>query len=238
MKNKIILTLLILTTTFSIAFSQEPIDTQEIEKSNEQTQTLHKINISPFVIVGNHIILNTVSSQSTFFTPIKFFIGGGAIIDFNSNLLITLQPNLNIWNMYYAYDTNGAYASEVENRTATTICLLFDIPLGIKFTKGKHSFTPGVGLGFLLRFSFLSNGVKPSDPGITGSAENDLAEISKWNWSNCRFLYPELFFAWDYQISSNFAFGLIAKMYFSLASFIEHKNLNDAILNLSARFTF
>ncbi len=247
MKNKFLPILLIILFNFNFdIFSQEQNQSNNLENSsntinsteNPSNEKKSKFNIDPFVIVGNHLFLNTYASQETLLSPIKFFIGGGAIFDFNSKLKISFQPNISIWNMYYAFDGKKAYATEIENRTATTLCLLFDFPVGIKFTKEKHSFTPGIGLGILARISFLSNGVNKNDSGATGSAENDLKEIQKWNFSNSRFLYPELFFAWDYQVSKNFSTGVVSKVFIPIASFIENSNFNETIFSVAARFAF
>ena len=195
-----------------------------------------KISVSPYANLGFNITVNTASKEKSAPTPVNFAGGMGAIIDITD--FITLEPRLDFWAMYYLFDGKDALPAEIEQRTASVLCFMLDVPVGFNFRKGNHTFTPGAGLGILMRFAFLSSGVKPDDHGATGSAQGDAEKIASWFWGKGRFLYPEVFFAWDYRISEKLRAGLTARIYLPLGSIIDGKGLDATIINLSTRFVF
>lgn len=203
---------------------------------NDSTANTKKITILPYADMGIQFMLNTASKEKSAPSPVLFDIGGGAIINITD--LISLEPHLNFWTQYYLYDGKDALPAEVEHRTATMLCFMFDIPVGFNFKIGNHTLTPGAGLGLLLRFGFLSNGVKSNDRGTTGTADNDVEKINSWMFEKARFLYPEIFFAWDYKISEDFSAGAVLRCYIPIGSIIDGKGLDATIINLSARFIF
>ena len=195
-----------------------------------------KISVSPYANLGFNITVNTASKEKSAPPPVNFAGGMGAIIDITD--FITLEPRLDFWAMYYLFDGKDALPAEIEQRTASVLCFMLDVPVGFNFRKGSHTFTPGAGLGILMRFAFLSSGVKPDDHGATGSAQGDAEKIASWFWGKGRFLYPEVFFAWDYSISEKLRAGLTARIYLPLGSIIDGKGLDATIINLSTRFVF
>lgn len=194
------------------------------------------LSIRPYFNIGSQITLNLASPEKSAPTPINFFIGGGTVITLTD--LITLEPHLDFWMMYYLYDGKDALPAEVEHRTATTLCFMLDVPVGFNFKYGKHTLTPGAGLGLFLRFSFLANGVKPGDSGATGTAQSDTDKIAAWFWQDARFLYPEVFFSWDYEITEHFRAGLTAKIYIPMGSIISGHGMDGMIFNITSRFVF
>lgn len=195
-----------------------------------------KILISPYANMGINLQINTAPSEMRAPSPVLFLLGGGAIINLTEH--ITLEPHLDFWTQYYLYDGNDARPAEVEHRTATMLCFMLDIPVGFNFKYGNHTLTPGAGLGLLMRFGFLSNGVKSNDRGATGSAQGDVEKINSWMWQKARFVYPEIFFAWTYKISEDFSAGAVLRCYIPIGSLIDGKGLDATIINLSARFIF
>ncbi|MBP5402275.1 MAG: hypothetical protein J6Y36_03850 [Treponema sp.] len=206
------------------AFSQE---SEEIKK---------EISVNPFAKFGTNIMINTAPEQYRAPSPVNFILGGGAVIGLTE--MITIEPELDFWSMYYFFDGEKARPAEIEHRTATVLCFMLDIPVGFNFYKGNHTFTPGAGLGFLIRFGFLSHGVKSNDPGASGSAQNDVDKINSYFWGNARFLYPEVFFSWDYKITEKIRAGASVKLYIPAGSIISGDGIDGMILNFSARVIF
>ncbi len=194
------------------------------------------ISVNPYLQLGTNITFNTASKETSAPTPVSFAGGMGAVIKFTP--LITLEPRLDFWAMYYLYDGKDAHPAEIEHRTASVLCFMLDVPVGFNFELGKNTLTAGAGLGFLMRFAFLSNGVKSSDSGATGSAQGDTEKIAAYFWESARFLYPEVFFAWDYKINEKLRAGLTARMYLPLGSLISGNGVDGLILTLATRVIF
>lgn len=229
--GKSFLYLLIAIAGCSLCFAQKESGIiQESDETNPNTR------ICPYFNIGTVTTLNLASKEVSAPSPVNFYMGGGAIIPITE--LITLEPHLDFWAMYYLYDGTDALPAEVEHRTATTLCFMLDCPVGFNFKSGAHTFTPGAGLGILMRFAILSNGVKDDDSGATGTAQSDVDKIAAWFWQDARFLYPEIFFSWDYKVSENFRAGLTAKVYFPMGSIFSGKGFDGAIFNLTSRFVF
>lgn len=207
-----------------------------ITETSQKKFDSSKITVIPYLNLSTQLMINNASKEISAPSPVLFSFGGGAIIGLTD--LITLEPHLDFWTQYYLFNKEDALPAEVEHRTATMLCFMLDIPVGFNFKIGNHTLTPGAGLGFLIRFGLLSNGVKANDKGYSGSAQSDVDKINSWMWNNARFLYPEIFFAWDYKISEKFRAGLVARWYIPVGSLIDGKGLDASILNLSARFIF
>lgn len=224
---------------FLISFMTANLFCQTENTSEENSKSkidFSKITILPYANMGIQLQVNAAPKEDRAPSPVLFNIGGGAII--NMTDFITLEPHLDFWTQYYLYDGKDARPAEVEHRTATMLCFMLDIPVGFNFKYGNHTLTPGAGLGLLMRFGFLSNGVKSSDSGATGSAQGDVEKINSWMWDKARFIYPELFFAWTYKISEDFSAGAVLRCYIPIGSIIDGKGLDATIINLSARFIF
>lgn len=201
-----------------------------------QTKEKNPLSIRPYLSLGSSITLNTASQKESAPTPVQFTGGGGAVINFSS--LISLEPRLDFWAMYYLYDGKNALPAEMEQRTATVLCFMLDVPVGFNFHVKDNTFTIGAGLGFLMRFAFLSSGIKGSEPGATGSASSDASHIMSWCWSNARFLYPEIFLSWDYKIFETMRVGICTRFYFPIGSVISGRALDGMLFNVAARIVF
>ncbi|MGN0739304.1 MAG: hypothetical protein ACI4LX_03945 [Treponema sp.] len=221
---------------FILLFSALAFCQEEKISQGKPLKEKSSFSVLPYFNTGTQITVNTASKEKSAPSPVSFLIGGGAVINFNN--LISLEPKLDFWSMYYLYDGENALPAEVEHRTATVLCFMLDIPVGFNFHLGENTFTAGCGLGFLIRLSLLSNGVKQNDSGATGTAQGDTDEISKWFWSNARFLYPEIFVSWDYRITESLRAGIVAKAYFCIGSLVDGRGLDGTVINIAARFIF
>lgn len=214
-------------------------DSKNEKNENEIPTEKKSITANGFFKLGSALTLNLADKTQSAPSPINFTIGGGAKIKITE--LISLEPMLDFYSMYYLFYDGRALPAEVEHRTSSVLCFLLDVPVGFNFYLGNSknaNLSCGLGLAFLLRFSFLANGVKSNDEGFLGSAKSDDDEIKKYFWQKARFIYPEIFAAFDYKISEKLSAGIIAKFYLPVTSLFEGHGFDSSIFSISTRFTF
>ncbi|MCQ2611011.1 MAG: hypothetical protein MJ169_04625 [Treponema sp.] len=204
---------------------------------NENNESANKgISIKPYFTIGTDFIANTMDKTKSAPSTFTFTAGAGAIIQFTQ--LISFEPKLNFYPMYYLWNDSMALPAEIEQRTAAVLNFLLDLPVGFNFKSGKNTFTPGAGIAMNIRFAFLAGNIKPGDYGTSGTAASDVEKINSYFWNNMNFLYPEIFIAWDYAVTDSIRVGAQANVYFPIGSLIESKGINGLIVNLSARVVF
>lgn len=235
LKNMKTLKKIVLPFFFSL-LAAAPVFSQNADSEILPGPAAKGISVRPYFNIGTNITLNLASKEKSAPTPVNFTFGGGVVLDITD--LISVEPRLDFWMMYYLYDGKDALPAEVEHRTATTLCFMLDCPVGFNFRFGNHTITPGAGLGILMRFGILSAGVKENDSGATGTAKGDIEKINAWFWSDARFLYPEIFFSWDYKVSDYLRAGLTAKIYIPMGSLFSGHGMDGMIINLTSRFVF
>ena len=151
---------------------------------------------------------------------------------------LSFQPRLSFWTSYYLWDGKNALPAEIENRTAFVLNFMLDLPAAATFRFQKFQVEAGAGLGILARAAMLAGGVGQSDTGASGSAGGDKAEIQKWFWSNARFLYPEIFAAWEWNFTDRIAAGFELRYYLPIGSLANGRGLTESIFALSAKLIF
>ena len=192
--------------------------------------------ISPFVNVGANIIINTESELKSAPNPTAFALSFGAI--WPNKAFVSFQPRLSFWWSYHLWDGENALPAEIENRTAFALNFMFDLPAVATFRFNRCQLEAGLGLGILARVALLAGGVEDSDAGASGSAGGDKEKIQEWFWSGARFLYPELFVAWEWNFTPRIAAGLEARWYIPIGSLINARGLDASIIALSAKLIF
>jgi hypothetical protein len=204
------------------------------DSAAEKTASVHTYSL--FLTAGPNVLVNTASSTSSAPSPIMFSCGFGATLF--TNKPVQFEPRLSFFTNYYLWNNARALPAEVENRTATVLSFMFDLPAAYTWKYNAHSFEAGAGLGFLARVGILSNGVSGSDKNRDDSsrtASEDVSDINSYFWSGARFLYPEIFGVWTYDIRSGWKAGLETRLYFPLGSFIAGSGMDAAIISASAR---
>lgn len=187
--------------------------------------------------MGPIMTVNTESRAKSAPSPIAFSCGMG--VKLFTDQKISFTPEISFFTNYYLWDGKNALPAEVENRTATVLSFLIDLPAVYNIETGKdYSFEAGAGLAFLARYGLLSHGVKSSDPGVSGDAKGDVEKINGWLMSDMRFLFPELTGAWNYKISERLQAGLAMRIYFPLGSLINGRGLDAMMIRVSARLLF
>lgn len=192
--------------------------------------------ISPFVTLGTAITINTESKLKSAPSPAAFAFSIGAI--WPNKAFLSFQPRLSFWTGYYLWDGQNALPAEIENRTALALNFMLDIPAAATFRFKHCRIEAGLGLGILARVALMAGGVGEWDTGVSGSAGSDKEKIQEWFWSSARFLYPELFVAWEWNFTKRIAAGLEARYYFPLGSVMDGRGLDASIISLGAKLIF
>ena len=146
-----------------------------------------------------------------------------------------MEPALSFFTNYYLWDGKKALPAEVENRTATVLSFLIDLPVVYNFNrKNNHYFEAGAGLAVLARYGILSNGVKSSDEGTSGDAQGDVKEINSYFQSFNRMIFPELTAAWNYKVTERLDAGLTGRIYIPISG----NGLDTMMISVGTRLIF
>ena len=202
------------------------------EENSSGKETAGK-NFSWIFTMGPVLTVNTEDATKSAPSPIAFSCGFGAKL--NKNNKYSFEPHVSFFKNYYLWDGENALPAEVENRTATVLSFLFDLPVVYNFKKkDNYYFEAGGGIALLARYGLLSNGVKSSDSGSTGDAGGDVSEINKWLLKPAHMFFPELKGAWNFKVSDRLDAGLESKIYIP----IDGKFPDKMMVSVAARFMF
>ncbi|MCQ2598289.1 MAG: hypothetical protein MJ181_10645 [Treponema sp.] len=153
-------------------------------------------------------------------SPVVFSPGIGFV--WPNEGFLAIEPSLNFYSSYYLWHDGRALPAEIENRTATTLSFLLDVPaaftLDIKNTKLRFN----AGAAMLCRFGWLSNGATESD---------DVTAINQYFWSKARFFYLSGGVSWMVPLTSTSKFGPFFNFYLPVGSIFAREGLNGMILS-------
>lgn len=223
------------TPLFAQALTEEEIaiiNAKIIAREKAERESYLRSNFFLSAGAGAYICDSTYGDSSP---QIKFFPGTGFNIPIGR--AFALQPHITGFYQYYQWNegTKNAYPAAPENRTASAVTIVTDIPFLVTLKGEKFSFNLGGGLGFLWRIPSLSHGVKPSDQGTSGTAKQDFNKITKWFWNPIHFIYPEGVAEADFTLESGRIIGIVARAYLPVS--IVTTGLKNAIFSISVRFT-
>ncbi|MGP1458265.1 MAG: hypothetical protein ACTTKL_03015 [Treponema sp.] len=174
------------------------------------------------------VIFNTDSSHKSAPSPIVYPFGFG--ISVPADKLVSFQPRLSFFTNYYLYDDGIAKPAEIENRTATSLAFLLDLPAVFTFDiRQTHFFELGTGLAILARGAILSSGVDSSESGETGSAQSDVDAINKYFWKNANFLFLEASFAYLFQMTEKIKLGPEVRFYLPCGPLFTQGSMNGGM---------
>ena len=163
--------------------------------------------------------LSTGDKQHSAPSPVYFNPGVGLI--WPNKGLFSVEPLLSFNYSYYLFYDGKAMPSEIENRTATTLAFLLEVPatfsINIKSTQLKFH----VGPSMLMRFGWLSNGATEAE---------DIPKINNYFWSNARFLYFSGGLSWMVNLEKS-KFGPYFNIHFPIGSIFAQEGLNGMILS-------
>lgn len=151
--------------------------------------------------------------------------------------LIAVQPSLSYFYYYNLWYDGKAYPAEVENRTATTHCLMLELPAVISIYPGKNKIEFSLGIDILARYSLMSMYVKDTDNGGSGSAGEDVKLINKWSWQGGRYLYAKTGVCWQRELTDKIKGGPFISFYLPIGSLINSERLLGAIVSLGVKLS-
>lgn len=237
MKKKLILILTLLILSSSFAFSQEDDTEHNFTKAEGFADFIHSLD---FVIQTEPgVYLNLESTLVSAPSPILYPLTIGII--WPNYTRFAVQPTLSFFSTEWLWYENKALPAEIENRTATSLSFLLNVPLVVSlyFKKSKLQIMPGIS--FLAQFGFLSNGVKASDSGYSGSAAGDVELINKYFWDNLNFLYISTGFSWLFNMyateNSWVKIGPVINIQIPLRYLTEGTNLQGALISAGLKLS-
>lgn len=239
-KKIISLALLLVLTAMTAPLFAQALSEEEIAEINAKIIAREKAERESylrqnFFLDANGAAYTCNSDYGDVNPQIKFLPGVGFNIPIGNTF--ALQPRISGWHQYFLWDDtkNSAYPAAPENRTASVLTFVADIPFLVTLKGEKFSFNLGGGLGFLLRTSSLAHNVDENDSGSSGSAKDDLNKITKWLWNPLHFVYPEAVAEADFTLESGRIMGLVLRAYIPMT--IVTDGFYNAIFSVGLRFT-
>lgn len=244
MRKYIFSLILIFSLCCEMAFGQELVESKKknlfgkkYEKPSSVKDFFHQVDMS--IKLGTTTYINSLDEKTSAISapsPIVFMPGIGVI--WPNFTFIAVEPTLYFYYSYYQWANGMAVPAEIENRTATTLSFMIDVPVVFSFFLKKSKIQAGIGPAALLRFAFLSGGVKETDYGFSGNAANDVSLINSYFWDKARFLYLSVSAAWLFNFYKNSKAGPFAKMYLPIGSQIADEGINGMIVSIGLKVSF
>lgn len=213
---------------FSIpAYSVE----KSLDKESFWEQTDLYLELTP------SFLFNTYSKKISAPSPAFFPLTVG--IAYPNDSFFSVEPSLSFfWTYYLVYD-GLVLPAEIENRTATALSFLINIPAVFSFSLTAESrMNLGVGTAFLLRFPFLASGVNSGDYGWYGSTEDDVSYMFTSFYESGRFFYLSLKASWIFYHMEKIGFGPVFSMNFPIITAFKDKNVSGMILEAGLQVVF
>lgn len=206
---------LFILTVFFKGFAQEETLIQK-DEATKQNDTNFFFTLSPLLYI------NTDSSSAP--SPISFSAGLG--FDFFNSKKIGMECKANFFTNYFLWDGKIARPAEIENRTALVFNSLWDIDATYAWNFTTSQLKLCAGLGFLLRYAILANGIDESD---------DVKDINKSFYSKLNFLYPNLGLSWLYDFNARWKAGFEAKLYLPVGAIAEGRGLDSMMISAGVK---
>lgn len=198
-----------------------------------------------FFTFGPNLLLNTGDKTKSAPSPVmySFGIGGDFYPDFYTKKNILFQAKASFFTNYYLWDGEDARPAEVENRTATALSAIIDLGCGKSWIFGQNQdniISLSGGIGLLIRYGILSNGVSPDEPNRDGfsTASEDVRDINGSFYKKLRFLYPELAFSYSHRLSEIWKVGLETRTYIPVGSLIFGDGIDGMIFSLALKLSY
>ena len=223
---------------FSQVFAQEEEVTPEVtsevsEETTEAASTGKKIPIDFVLQFEPGVYINTESTLVSAPSPIVYPVTFGILWPNESRF--SVQPTLSFFLMYHLMYNNRALPAEIENRTTTTLSFMLNIPVMYSVYLKKSRFQFNAGVAMLIRFGFLSLGVKDSDSGWTGSAGGDVSAINSWFWNDMRWFYLTIGTSWLYNLTPQLKAGPVINCYIPVGGLISDHDVQGMMISLGIK---
>ena len=166
--------------------------------------------------------------------PIYPFYAGFIYPD---NSFIAIEPTLSFFRLYTLWYDGTAYPAEIENRTATTLSFLLNIPVvfAVNVKGTKLQISPGIAM--LMRFALKTGGVSGSESGYSGTVDSDINLINKWFWSNARFLYFSAGVSAIFENIGHVKIGPVLNIYVPVGTFFSGEAIQGMIVSTGLKLS-
>lgn len=148
---------------------------------------------------------------------------------------IAVQPSLSFFVMQHLYYDGMALPAEIENRTASTLSFMVNIPVVVSLFIGESRYQLSGGIGSLLRFGTLSAGVNEEDYGYSGSAEKDVELINESFWKDMNWLYLTTGVSWLYNINKQLRLGPTFNAYIPIGAMIGDQDFQGLMFSIGVK---
>lgn len=228
----------------TVIFFLTPIFAQEAEApelpadqpaSSEQTETKAAKNFDFIMQFEPAVYINTESTLVSAPSPVVYPISIGFLWPNYSSF--SMQPSLSFFFMYHLMYNERALPAEIENRTATTLSFMLNIPAVYTIYLKNSRFQFNVGAGVFARIGLLSSGVKPNDSGWTGSADSDVNAINSWFWGDLRWFYLTAGTSWLYNLTPKIKAGPTINAYIPVGGLIKDHDVQGMIISLGIKLS-
>lgn len=202
--------------------NEKTIMGKQFTKAEDFKGFLNQVDFN--IQMSSSIYVNTQSPLVSAPSPILFPFTIG--FSWPNYTFLAIQPSVSFFILNSLWYNEMALPSEIENRTATSYCLFFNIPATFSLYLKQSKIQLSVGAGILLPITAISAGVSPTDSGTSGSAELDVAKIQEYYISKGRLFYITAELAWLFDITNKMKLGPVIGAYFPLGSFINDEGFS------------
>lgn len=202
--------------------NQKTIIGKQFTKPEDFKGFLNQVDFN--IQMSSSIYVNTQSPLVSAPSPILFPFTIG--FSWPNYTFLAIQPSVSFFILNSLWHNEMALPSEIENRTATSYCLFFNIPASFSLYLKQSKIQLSVGAGILLPITAISVGVSPTDFGTSGSAELDVAKIQEYYINKGRLFYITAELSWLFEITNKMKLGPVIGAYFPLGSFINDEGFS------------
>lgn len=210
----------------------------EVEELIQSQALIHQVDfvfgITPTVILNTHTKSpegKYISAPSPIVTPVYI---GIAIPNFTT---IYTLPSVKIFTDYSLVYGERVLPAEVENRTAVTYSILFNLPVILKLRyQDKFSWSVSGGLAGLFRIAAVPSAVKEDETGYLGTVKDDVNYMNKWYYQNLRYLYVSAGLDWMFYYGKT-KFGPDFSVYLPVSIFSD-KSFDSIMISAGVKVEF
>lgn len=185
------------------------------------------------------LYVNTQKATTSAPSPITYPIYFG--FHWPNDTFISFQPSFRIFTSYYLVsDVDGeklVLPAEIENRTATTYSILFNMPVvfRVNFFDVTNIKAFG-GIATLIRIPTLAAGLTEADKEAT---KDDMQYIKKWFMGGMRWLYLSAGADWMFNLpKQNLELGPEFSIFFPIGAVISDWSLDAIVISLGLKIVF
>lgn len=211
------------------------LSAQELSEEKNTGQVTQEVpksffdSLSFIIKMPATVYLNMADKSASAPSPILFTPGFGFI--WPNDTFISFEPSANFFFSYFLWYDGRALPAEIENRTASTLSVLLDLPVVFALNLEHAKLQLNAGASILMRFGWLSQGNDES-------LKDEVELINDYFWSKARFLYLSGGASWIFSLPSNTQFGPFLNIYAPIGSIFAREGLNGMIISVGLKISF